>query len=52
MSAPIDPDQAWFWKPEWQAQERKVDENIAAGRYKDFATMEEYIDDLINGDEE
>lgn len=27
----IDPDQAWFWTPEWQAKEREVDEEIAAG---------------------
>ena len=28
----IDPDQAWFWTPEWQAKEREADEAIAAGR--------------------
>ncbi len=27
----IDPDQAWFWTPEWQANEREVDEERAAG---------------------
>ena len=27
----IDPDQAWFWTPEWQAKEREVDEEMAAG---------------------
>ena len=27
----IDPDQAWFWTPEWQAREREVDEEMAAG---------------------
>lgn len=27
----IDPDQAWFWTPEWQAKEREVDEDTAAG---------------------
>ncbi|MGH8605762.1 MAG: hypothetical protein ACREXR_24115, partial [Gammaproteobacteria bacterium] len=25
----IDPDQAWFWTPEWQAKEREVDEEMA-----------------------
>lgn len=25
-------DQAWFWTPEWQAKEREVDEDVAAGR--------------------
>jgi antitoxin PrlF len=28
----IDPDQAWFWTPEWQAKEREADANLAAGR--------------------
>ena len=42
----IDPDQAWFWTPKWQAGEREADEDIAAGRYKDFATMEDFIADL------
>lgn len=27
----IDHDQAWFWTPEWQAKEREVDEERAAG---------------------
>ena len=25
----IDPDQAWFWTPEWQAKEREAEEDIA-----------------------
>jgi hypothetical protein len=28
----IDPDQAWFWSPEWQGGEREVDEAIARGK--------------------
>ena len=48
----IDPDQAWFWTPEWQAAERKVDEDIAAGRFKTFATMDDLIDDLLRDDTE
>ncbi|CAA9267267.1 MAG: hypothetical protein AVDCRST_MAG77-3720 [uncultured Chloroflexi bacterium] len=27
----IDPDQLWFWSPEWQAKEREVDAGIASG---------------------
>lgn len=27
----IDPDQTWFWVPEWQEGEREVDEAIARG---------------------
>jgi antitoxin (DNA-binding transcriptional repressor) of toxin-antitoxin stability system len=29
--AAIDPEQAWFWTAEWQATEREVDEERAAG---------------------
>jgi hypothetical protein len=46
----IDPEQAWFWTPEWQAQEKKTDEDIATGRYKDFASMDDLLEDLF-GDE-
>src|SRR5688500_4712450 len=27
----IDPEQAWFWTPEWQAKEREADEDFLAG---------------------
>ena len=40
---PIDPDQAYFWTAEWQAGERKADEELAAGEYTDFATMEDFL---------
>ena len=36
----IDPGQAWFWTPEWQAQERETDEDVAAGRLERFETDE------------
>src|SRR5262245_32493630 len=40
----IDPDQAWFWTPEWQAKERVVDEERAAGAPdRDFASGEEFL---------
>ena len=35
-----DPSQAWFWTPEWQAGERAVDEEIAAGRVQTFDDVE------------
>ena len=28
----LNPDQAWFWTEEWQAGEREVDRNVAAGK--------------------
>ena len=45
---PSDPDQAWFWTSDWQARERAVDQEIAAGQYTDFSSMEEFLDDLDN----
>ncbi|NJD28919.1 MAG: AbrB family transcriptional regulator [Chloroflexi bacterium] len=29
---PVPADQAWFWTERWQAMEREVDEDVAAGR--------------------
>lgn len=42
----IDPDQAWFWTPEWQEGERLVDEEYAAGRWERFDDAESFIADL------
>ena len=28
----VDADQAWFWTPEWQAGERRVEEDLRRGR--------------------
>jgi hypothetical protein len=41
-----DPSQAWFWAPEWQAGERAVDEEIAAGKLRRFDDLESFIADL------
>ncbi len=42
----IDPDQAWFWTPSWQAGEREVDDDLAAGTYEEFASMDEFLNTL------
>jgi hypothetical protein len=42
----IDPDQAWFWTPEWQAKEREAAADIAAGRGVFFGSHEEFIGHL------
>lgn len=42
----VDADEAFFYTPEWQAAEREVDEDLAAGRYKDFETVDDLIADL------
>ncbi|MEA3308126.1 MAG: hypothetical protein U9Q70_01260 [Chloroflexota bacterium] len=43
---PFDPEQIYFWTPEWQAAEREVDAQLLAGDYEDFATMEDFIASL------
>ncbi|MCL2594152.1 MAG: AbrB/MazE/SpoVT family DNA-binding domain-containing protein [Promicromonosporaceae bacterium] len=43
-------DQAWFWSPEWQAMEREVDVDRAAGvpphRFGSVAEMDVFLDSL------
>ena len=38
-----DPDQAWFWTPEWQAAEREAEADFAAGRSVTFDNVEDLI---------
>ena len=42
----IDKSQAWYWTKDWQVAEREADEDIAAGRVKEFDTVEELIEEL------
>ena len=42
----VDKSQAWYWTKEWQEAERQADEDIAAGRVKEFDTVDELIKDL------
>jgi antitoxin MazE len=42
----IPKDQLWFWTPEWQKKEREADEDIAHGRVKEGASVEELLKDL------
>jgi antitoxin PrlF len=39
----IDPTQAWFWTPEWQAKEREASADIAAGRVHRFDSDEGFF---------
>jgi predicted transcriptional regulator len=43
---PIKPGQEWFWTAEWQAAEREVEADLAAGRFETFDTMEEFLASL------
>ncbi len=42
----IDNDQSWFWTKEWQEEEREADEDIKAGRVKEFDNVEDFIKEL------
>lgn len=39
----IDPEQAWFWTPEWQAKEREADRDYAEGRFTRYYSTEEFL---------
>jgi predicted transcriptional regulator len=40
------PGQEWFWTEAWQAAEREVEADLAAGNYETFDTMEDFLKDL------
>lgn len=42
-----DPDQAWYWSPKWQQEEREAEEDLRNGHYRDFNSMDELINDLM-----
>ena len=42
----VDKDQAYFWCREWQEAEREAEEDIRAGRVKEFASVDELLRDL------
>lgn len=36
-------EQAWFWSKEWQAKEREADDDLAAGRFTEHESGEEFL---------
>lgn len=38
--------QEWFWSEEWQAGEKKIDDELAKGEYASFNSMDDLIKDL------
>jgi AbrB family looped-hinge helix DNA binding protein len=42
----VDADDAWYWTPEWQAGERKVDKEIARGEGTAYDNVEEFLTSL------
>ncbi len=43
IDGPIDPDQAWFWTPAWQAGEREADQQLADGQGVVHHSTEEFV---------
>lgn len=39
-------DESWFRTKYWQASEKKADEDLASGRYKDFDNVSDLLKDL------
>jgi len=42
----IDRSQAWFWSKEWQAEEKKVQEDIKKGKVKKFKDVDALFKEL------
>jgi AbrB family looped-hinge helix DNA binding protein len=42
----IDRSQAYFWTERWQQGERQADQDLQAGRFQDFDTMDDLIHSL------
>lgn len=43
LAETFDPDQRWFWTPEWQAGEREADAEIRAGKGRVFEDEESFL---------
>ena len=52
----IDRSQAYFWTRRWQQAEKETEEDLQAGRYQDFKSMDDLIGslrhDVQSGEEE
>lgn len=42
----IDPEQWWFWTPDWQRGEREADAELAAGEGTRYDSTEEFLHHL------
>jgi hypothetical protein len=43
IEGPLDPDQAWFWTPEWQHKEHEAEADKAAGNVERYDNDEEFL---------
>ena len=42
----IDRSQAYFWMERWQRGEREAEDDLRAGRFKEFTSIDELLQDL------
>jgi AbrB family looped-hinge helix DNA binding protein len=42
----VDREQEWFWTERWQEGEKKAEEDLKTGRYKEFNNIDDLIKDL------
>ncbi|MEW6405030.1 MAG: AbrB/MazE/SpoVT family DNA-binding domain-containing protein [Chloroflexota bacterium] len=47
----VERSQAYFWTERWQEGEREADEDLRAGRYKDFDDIESLLEELESDNE-
>ncbi len=47
----VDRSQAYFWTERWQEGERETDEDLRAGRYKDFDDIKSLLEELESNNE-
>jgi AbrB family looped-hinge helix DNA binding protein len=45
----IDRDQAYFWTRRWQEGEKQAEEDLLAGRVRDFESMDDLLRELDSG---
>jgi bifunctional DNA-binding transcriptional regulator/antitoxin component of YhaV-PrlF toxin-antitoxin module len=43
---PVPVEEMWFWTPGHQAAEQEAEDDLAAGRYRDFEDAESFLADL------
>ena len=42
----IDPEQAWFWSPDWFQKEMEAERELLTGEYEEFESLDEFISSL------
>ena len=45
-----DESQAWFWTEEWQRMNAEAEDDLAHGRFREFETIDEFLDYLESED--